>query len=146
MSILGAWTGEGSLDAATAVAVAAAEREGWAALRSLQGDPLADVVRYASSGGDAARGVPRTRVQVDGLAALPVLLGDLSVDEMAAYGVDLLAGFRRFEFYTDVEVKLTDLLRYPSGAAETWAVVATAWDANIGRCLVTARPAPAGGA
>lgn len=140
--ILPAWTGEGSLDAQTAATVAAAEREGWAALRSLQGDPVADILRYTVSGADPARGISGSKSAVSGLSGIPVLYGDLTAEEAEVHGLRMEDGLSAFEMYTDVEVRDTDLLRYPASTGKVYAVIRSLYDSNIGRCVVYARPAP----
>lgn len=143
--ILAPWAGEGSLDSATVAEMAAAEREGWAALRSLQGDPEIDVLRYTSSAGDPSRGVSPTRTPVEDLSGLPVLRGDVTPEEAESRGVTMAQGMVSFELFTDVEVLLTDLLRFPAGSGPVYAVVRAFYDSNIGQSVVYARPAPAGG-
>jgi len=142
MSILDPWAGEGSLGAAEVVDVASAEREGWAALRSLQGDPTADVLRYTVSGADPARGISGTKTLTSGLDDVPVLYGDLTIREAEERGIEYADGMSRFEFFTDVEVVDTDLLRYPATSGKVYRVVATNYDSHIGQCVVYTKPAP----
>jgi hypothetical protein len=142
MPILPPWAGEGSLPSAEVLSVAGLEREGWAALRSLQGDPSVDVLRWTLSGGDPARGVPRDRTPVSGLDGIPALVGDLTLEQAERFGVELEAGLRTFELFTDVDVRLTDLLRHPSGTGDVYAVLRRYYDEHIGQTILVARPAP----
>ena len=139
--ILDPWAGEGSLDAATVVDTAYIEREGWAALRSLNGDQTFDVVRYELSGGDASRGIPASRTAVSDLSGIPVLVGDVTVEEADVRGLRMEQGMRSFETFSDVDVRLTDVVLH---GGETFAVVRVYRDANIGQTIVYARPSPAG--
>ncbi len=142
MAILGTFSGEGSLTTSEVLETATAEREGWAALRSLQGDPKIDVLRYETTGADPARGVVGTRSLVASLADLPVLYGDLTRREAEIRGFEYAAGRSLFEMFTDVEVKETDRVRYPATTGRVYRVVASFYDPHLGNCIFTAEPAP----
>lgn len=142
MSILGPWSGEGSLDAATVLDAASAEREGWAALRSLQGDPEVDVLRYTVSGADPSRGVSGTRTLVPDLSGVPVLRGDVTAEEADVRGIRMEQGLCSFETFTGVEVLLSDLVRFPAGTGKVYAVLRAHYEPSIGQCVFYARPAP----
>lgn len=140
MTILPPWSGEGSLPLSEVVDVASAEREGWAALRSLQGELSCDVVRYVLTGGDPARGVPATRSLVSGLSGLPVLVSNLTEQEARAYGgVDFASGDRRFELFTGVRVRETDAIRFPAGSGDLWQVTSVYWDEKLGQTIAFTR-------
>ena len=143
MAILPTWSGEGSLSSAEVYEVAYGEREGWAALRSLQGDPSLDILRYTESGGDASRGIAPTRTLTGGLAGIPCLVSNLTVEEIqSAGGVTVAGGDRRFELFTDVEVKPKDFIRFPATTGDTWEVREVYYDANIGQTIALCRQAP----
>jgi len=139
-SILPSWSGEGSLPSSEVADVAAGEREGWAALRSLQGEPTCDVVRYVLTGGDPPRGIPATRTLVPNLTGLPVLVSNLTELEARAYGgVDFAAGDRRFELFTDVRVLQTDSIRFPASTGDLWVVWSVYWDPFLGQTIAFCR-------
>lgn len=134
------WDGSsGSLSAATVEAILVAEREGWATLRSQQGDPEVDVLRYVESGGDAARGVPPTKTPVAGLEGIPVLWSETTVRETVERGITYQRGDLRLEMWTDVEVFNTDVVRLPATTGVTYSVLATHYDPNAGQTLAWLR-------
>lgn len=143
--ILPPWAGEGSIPDADVTAVASAEREGWAALRSLQGDPVVDIIRYTASGGDKVRGVAPVRSLVAGLSGLPALISNLSQQEARAYNVTYADGDRRVELFTDVELFRTDLIRVPGTTGSVYTVSGTYYDPNIGQSIAYIRLAQQGG-
>lgn len=141
MSVLPQWAGEGSLPADVVNAVAEAERSGWAAMRSLQGEPFMDVIRYVSTGGDPARGVKPTRTLVPDLTDVPIVWNHLTKDQAEKRGVVYVEGIIWVETYTDVRVVLTDLIRV---AGTVYDVTSAHFDEHFGRGEVFATVRPGG--
>jgi hypothetical protein len=141
MPLIPPWAGEGSLPADVVAGTGELERQGWAALRSLQGDPVADVLRYEVTGGDPARGIAGTRTLVPGLDEIPVLWNQLTRGEAERRGVVYVEGIIGMEMYTDVEVKMTDLIRLKGVIYD---VKDVHYDEDFGRTEVYATVRPGG--
>ncbi len=134
------------LDSSVVSQILAAEREGWDVLRSIQGNQQVDVLRYVQTGGNPVRGIPPTNTLVEGLSDLGVLVGDVTdrVSDSMGIPVETRAGIRAFEFFDDVPIYETDLIRYPAGSGEVFRVIRVLDDLYVPNTIVYARPAPAG--
>ena len=77
----------------------------WNRARGYQGEEVASIERYTSSGGDPSAAIPPTETLVSGLTNLPVVVDDFTQEIAKAFGMDWQAGRKVFRFLPDTDAK-----------------------------------------
>ena len=133
-------TTDGGFPEDIAVQVGTYLHQAWDGLRSLQFNKKASILRYTvTDEGKPQVGIAPTQELVADLDDLDCFVNYVSVKEVTASYGKLELSDLRFVF-SNVEVKITDKILYPSVTGKQYRVVQTPhWDPDLGLCEVIGR-------